>query len=120
MPDPAAQAQPEAEEVVQTAPPKTADDGNPLDGKWPHNHRLRAEALARAGKEKDPDGLIAPDLIADTAQRIADEDAFEAAEADRIKAEEARAAEAAKRAAGKAASKGGEDKGGDAGKTKEA
>ena len=57
------------------------DDGVHLygEGGLPLNHRLRAEALVAAGAAEDPDGLIGPELIADTAKRLAAE-AAEAAE----------------------------------------
>jgi len=45
------------------------------EGGLPLNHRLRAEALVAAGEKKDPDGLISPELIADTAERMAAETA---------------------------------------------
>ena len=40
----------------------------------PHNHRLRAEALVSGGKSEDPDGVITPELIADTKERLAREE----------------------------------------------
>jgi hypothetical protein len=36
----------------------------------PHNHRLRAEALVARKATEDPDGLISPELIADTKDRL--------------------------------------------------
>ena len=54
-------------------------DGVQLEGEsmLPHNHRLRAEVLAKRGSKVDPDGLITPELIADTADRLAKESAAE-------------------------------------------
>jgi len=59
------------EPIEETAPPVIAKDGTAMDGKFPHNHRLRAEALAKAGRKSDPDGMIEDDLIADAAARLA-------------------------------------------------
>lgn len=62
-----------------TAPAKTdPKTGTTYVGKYPLNHRKRAEALAAAGKTEDPDGLIEPDLIADAKARVARLDAAEA------------------------------------------
>lgn len=58
------------------APPAVRkEDGVQLQGAsaLPANHRLRAEALVAAGKEKDPDGIIGEELIADTKERLAAE-----------------------------------------------
>jgi len=44
-------------------------------GTYPANHRLRAEAMARAGVVKDEDGHISDELIASTKDRLAREDA---------------------------------------------
>jgi hypothetical protein len=78
MPDPASTAK-AADDVVATAIPKVDEKtGAPMDGQWPHNHRLRAEAMAKAGLDKDPDGMIPPALILDAAERIAAEEAWEA------------------------------------------
>lgn len=41
-----------------------------MTGDYPTNHRLRAEALARARRKTDPDGIVSPELIADTAERL--------------------------------------------------
>jgi hypothetical protein len=69
-----------ADDVETTAPPATVEGtGVALYGAWPDNHRLRAEALARAGEEADPDGIISNDLIAETASRLEREDAAAAA-----------------------------------------
>lgn len=57
------------------------------NGEYPANHRLRAEAMARAGVTHDEDGLIGDDLIASTKDRLEREDA----EADRVAAREAAA-----------------------------
>lgn len=58
---------------------------------YPANHRLRAEALAKAGKDADPAGHITSDLIAATKDRLeaeaADAKAAEAAENDAATAE---------------------------------
>jgi hypothetical protein len=53
------------------------DDGVAIEGAagLPHNHRLRAEALVAKGKAEDPDGIISPELIADTKERLAREKA---------------------------------------------
>lgn len=59
-----------ADEIIVTEAPKRDKNGVELYGKYPVNHGLRAEALARAGKKEDPDGIIEPDLIADYAKRI--------------------------------------------------
>jgi len=45
----------------------------------PLNHRLRAEALAKAGKTKDPGGQVTAELIAATAARLEAEAAAKAA-----------------------------------------
>lgn len=60
---------------VETAPPKTDDNGVAMKGDYPVNRLLRSEALARAGKATDPDGLVADDVIASAGERIAAEDA---------------------------------------------
>ncbi len=51
---------------------RRAEDGTFLAGKaqLPANHRLRAEALAGAGKTTDPDGIISDELISATAERL--------------------------------------------------
>lgn len=56
-------------EVEETAP---AQDGIATEGAsgLPHNHRLRAEKLVEMGETEDPDGLISPELIADTKDRL--------------------------------------------------
>ena len=59
------------EKPTETAPPATdPETGVAMDGDFPHNHRLRAEALAKAGKDSDPDGLVSDDLIADASARL--------------------------------------------------
>jgi hypothetical protein len=70
--------------AIETQPPETDDQGFELAGDWPLNHRLRAEAMARAGVAEDPDGHISPELIAETGERLKSEDeaADEAARAD--------------------------------------
>jgi len=56
------------------SPPKVDENGVALDGHdLPVNHRLRAEALADAGKDKDPGDMVSPELIAETADRLATE-----------------------------------------------
>lgn len=58
-------------DAPEWSPPKhEAGTGIALYGDLPLNHRLRAEALADAGATEDPDGLITPELIADTAARL--------------------------------------------------
>lgn len=79
---PAAEAA--TDEVETTAPPRRHEKtGVAMDGDYPHNHRLRAEALARDEKTEDPDGIISPELIADAKARL------ERAEEARQRAEEA-------------------------------
>lgn len=67
-----------APEFVQA---RRREDGVYLhgEGDLPLNHRLRAEALAVAGLEEDPEGLISEELIAGTAERLAVEAAVAAA-----------------------------------------
>jgi len=55
-------------------PPATNEEGHALEGEYPHNRRLRAEALAKAGKTTDPDGIVTDELIAETADRLERED----------------------------------------------
>lgn len=53
--------------------PETIEDGTgvALDGDGlPVNHRLRAERLARDGKETDEGGMVPDELIADAAARL--------------------------------------------------
>lgn len=77
---------------TETAPPAMdVETGVAMDGEFPHNHRLRAEALAKAGKATDPGGLISDELIADAKARLA---RLEEAEKS-VAAEEAKAAKAA-------------------------
>lgn len=58
-------------------PPKTNEQGFAIDGNegWPINLRLRALALADAGKDEDPDGHVSSDAIADAKDRAANYDA---------------------------------------------
>lgn len=67
------------EEPEITAAPETTATGVSVvtteQGTYPINHRLRAEAMARDGIKSDADGLISNELIADTAARLAREDA---------------------------------------------
>jgi len=75
------------------SPPATeAETGVALstEGGLPLNSRLRAEALAKAGAEKDEEGLVSPELIAETRDRLQAEEAYEV---------ERREAEAAERPA---------------------
>jgi hypothetical protein len=98
MDDPAA-APPE----TQSVEPEVAEDGEvkatglptadketgvATYGEFPLNHRLRAEALAKAKLEKDPDGIVTPELIVDAGERLEREAKAE---------EEAKAAELAAR-----------------------
>lgn len=60
-----------ADTPTETKPPAIdTETGVAMDGDFPHNHRLRAEALSRAGEESDPDGLVSDDLIADAGARM--------------------------------------------------
>lgn len=60
-------------------PPQVREDGVHLGpGGLPFNHRLRAEALAAAGKTRDPDAIVSEELIADTRKRLAAEAKAEA------------------------------------------
>lgn len=70
--------EPSGHDVV-TAPPKTDDAGIVQHGGYPLNHRMRAEAMARAGVTTDEMGLIDDDLIAETVDRLKVEDEEEAA-----------------------------------------
>jgi len=47
-----------------------AAQGFAIDGGYPANHRLRAEALVADGKDADPDGIVTPELIASTGERV--------------------------------------------------
>lgn len=68
---------------VETEAPRTDGAGVTMDGDYPANHRLRAEALAADGKSEDPLGYVSPELIADAGARVAAETkAREDAEAD--------------------------------------
>lgn len=67
-------------EVVETAPPaQDPETGVALAGGYPVNHRLRAEALFKAGKEEDPDAIVSNELIADAGARLKADEAAEAA-----------------------------------------
>lgn len=59
-------------ETMLSTDPET---GFATDGEWPVNHRLRAEAMARAGVTHDDAGEIEDWLIAETKDRLAAEDA---------------------------------------------
>ncbi len=63
----------------EAAPAVAADDWSPqaanedgiyMTGDYPTNHRLRAEALSKARRKSDPDGIIDEDLIASTSDRL--------------------------------------------------
>jgi hypothetical protein len=72
----------------ETAPPvHEKETGIAMVGDYPLNSRLRAEALAKAGVDEDPDELITPALIEDAKGRLE-----RAAEAERIIEEERLAA----------------------------
>jgi len=73
-----------ADDTPQTQPPAVDEaTGFALQGGFPLNARLRAEALADAGKTTDPEGLVDEDLIASTGERLIAERADAAkAEAD--------------------------------------
>jgi hypothetical protein len=58
-----------------------AEQGFAIDGGLPVNHRLRAEALAKAGRDTDPAGAITPEAIAAAGERLAAEAKDEAADA---------------------------------------
>lgn len=68
-------------ETVTLPPAMDAETGVAMDGEFPHNHRLRAEAMARAGVETDEAGVITDELIAETVERLKRDDAA-AAKAD--------------------------------------
>lgn len=55
---------------VTNGPSTEPETGVALDGDYPLNHRLRAEALAAEGKSEDPGGLVSPELIADAGERM--------------------------------------------------
>lgn len=71
-----------ADEAPMTKPPATDETGVALEGGYPHNHRLRAEALAKDGKTSDPSGAVSDDLIKDAGERL-ERDAKAAADAER-------------------------------------
>lgn len=57
---------------TETKPPETRkSDGVAMSGGFPVNHRLRAEALAEAGKTADPDDMVSQEAIADAKARLA-------------------------------------------------
>jgi hypothetical protein len=57
---------------VKTAPPVIRPvDGVAMQGDYPLNSRLRAEALAAAGVDRDPEALVTAELIADAKERMA-------------------------------------------------
>jgi len=64
-----------ADDIVEATKPPEVQEGTgiAMAGGYPVNHRLRAEALADAGKDKDPTGDVSPELIAETAKRLAAE-----------------------------------------------
>lgn len=58
--------------IDASKPPAVREgDGVAMNGSYPHNHRLRAEALVKAGRKSDPDKLITDELIEDTKTRLA-------------------------------------------------
>jgi hypothetical protein len=61
-------------------PQRRGEDGVYLagDSGLPANHRLRAERLAATRRKSDPDGIIADELIAETATRLKAEASAEA------------------------------------------
>lgn len=63
---------PAAEAPKDWQPQQVDEAGVYLAGEsgLPVNHRLRAEALAKARRKSDPDGIITDELIADTADRL--------------------------------------------------
>lgn len=78
-PPPVEESQPAPEVVVEGntpdetwSPPQFAEEnGIAIDGDGlPVNHRLRAEALVDAGKDEDPGGMISPELIENTRERL--------------------------------------------------
>lgn len=60
-------------ETKQEPPQTDRETGVAFYGKYPANHRLRAEALAKEGKAADPDDIVSAELIADAGQRLAQE-----------------------------------------------
>lgn len=77
----------DAEGKVEWSPARPNEDGVYLEGDWPHNQRLRAEALAKAGKDEDPDGIVDADAIKGAKGRLDRQAAADAeAEAARLKA----------------------------------
>jgi len=60
------------------SPPKADDNGVALHGDYPLNLRLRAEALAKDGKDSDPDDRVSPDTIAEAGARLKRAEAAEA------------------------------------------
>jgi hypothetical protein len=74
----------DAEGKVEWSPARPdAESGVYHEGEYPHNHRLRAEALSAAGKAEDPDGIV----DADAGERLAAQaKADEEAEAARLAA----------------------------------
>lgn len=79
----------EKDEAQDTRPPvvdaATGVHMAGADGKYPLNHRLRAEAMAADGVTTDPDGLIGDDVIADAAKRLKAEPKAEAVETPSLK-----------------------------------
>jgi hypothetical protein len=64
----------ELEDGATWSPQKIVPEtGVALEGDYPANHRLRAEALSDAGLDADPDGIVSDELIADAGKRIAGE-----------------------------------------------
>lgn len=69
--DDTATDQAEAAPALAPAVAELADQGFAIQGAFPANHRLRAEALVAAGLASDPDGIVADDLVTDARDRIA-------------------------------------------------
>lgn len=91
---PAAQAEPlpgdilDADGKVEWSPARPdPESGVYHEGEYPHNHRLRAEALSKDGKAEDPDGIVDADMIKGAGERLAAQaKAEEEAEAARLAA----------------------------------
>jgi len=61
-----------ADEPTTTQPPALQEGtGFTMHGLYPLNHRLRAQAIAKARRKSDPDGLISDDEIAAASDQLA-------------------------------------------------